>query len=75
MKITYRTSQEVVEKINELGPHYCEHYTHEEWLVRFYERFGFELYEGPLLLLDHRPTSDRLSAYVEKRRKQLERKR
>ena len=60
-----------MEKIDELNPHYCEHDTHEDWLVRFYERFGFELHEGPLLLLDHRPTSDRLSAYVEKRRKQL----
>ena len=65
----------VVEKIDELQPHYCEHDTHEEWLVRFYERFGFELDEGPLLLLGHRPTSDRLSAYVEKRRRQLKQKR
>jgi GNAT superfamily N-acetyltransferase len=65
----------VVAKIDELGPHYCEHDTHEEWLVRFYERFGFELDKGPLLMLGHRPTSDRLTAYVEKRRKLLERKR
>jgi len=65
----------IVAKIDELGPHYCEHDTHEEWLVRFYERFGFELEKGPLLLLDHRPTSDRLSAYVEKRRRQLKWKR
>ena len=65
----------VVEKVDELGPHYCEHDTHEEWLVHFYERFGFELEKGPLLMLDHRPTSDRLTAYVEKRRAQLKRKR
>jgi len=59
----------VMDQVDKLGPHYCEHDTHEEWLVRFYERFGFELHEGPLLV--HRPTADRLTAYVEQRRKQL----
>ena len=63
-----------MEKIDELGPHYCEHDTHEEWLVRFYKRFGFELDEGSLLLV-HKPTSDCLGAYVEKRRRWLEQKR
>jgi GNAT superfamily N-acetyltransferase len=72
-EIGTRLMELVVEQIDELGPHYCEHDTHEEWLVRFYKRFSFELHEGPLLV--HRPTSDRLSAYVEKRRKQLERNR
>ena len=66
----------VVGVIDELGPHYCEHDTHEEWLVHFYERFGFELEKGPLLLLlEYRSNSDRLTAYVQKRRAQLKRKR
>ena len=33
----------VVEKIDKHVSHYCEHDTHEEWLVHFYKRFGFEL--------------------------------
>lgn len=60
-------------KIDELNPHYCELDTHEDWLVTFYERFGFEVSDGPWLV--HKPTDDRLGAYVKKRRKQLNRNR
>ena len=56
-------------RVNELEPHYCEHDTYEDWLVQFYGRFGFETYDGPWLA--HKPTDDRLSAYVERRRQTL----
>ena len=28
----------VIDELNVIQPHYCDHTTHEEWLVRFYER-------------------------------------
>lgn len=59
----------VVARLAELSPHYCEHDVHEEWLVRFYERFGFQRDEGPWLV--HGPTGERLGAYVEKMRRRL----
>ena len=59
----------VMEKVDQLKPHYCEHDTHEDWLVSFYERFGFEVSDGPWLV--HRPTEDHLGAYAERRRAAL----
>ena len=59
----------VMTEIERLRPHYCEHDTHEDWLVTFYERFGFEVSDGPWLV--HRPTGDRLAAYVASRRAAL----
>ena len=38
-----RLTELVMEKVNHLKPHYCEHDTHTGWLVTFYERFGFEI--------------------------------
>ena len=61
----------VMEKVDQLKPHYCEHDIHEEWLVGFYERFGFQVSEGPWLV--HRPTGDRLAVYVKRRRARLKR--
>ena len=66
-------AKRTMEKVKQLQPHYCELDTHEDWLVAFYERLGFEVSDGPWL--EHRPTGDRLGAYVEKRRKQLSRNR
>ena len=62
----------VMEKVDELKPHYCEHDTHEDWLVSFYERFGFEVDDGPWLV--HRPTIDRLDVYVQRQRAALEKR-
>ena len=62
----------VMTKVEQLRPHYCEHDTHEEWLVAFYQRFGFEVSDGPWLV--HRPTGDRLAAYAAKRRATLKKK-
>jgi len=59
----------VMQKVDQLKPHYCEHDTHEDWLIAFYERFGFEVSEGPWLV--HRPTGDHLGAYVKRRRATL----
>lgn len=64
--------ERVVARLDELGPHYSDHDVHEDWLVGFYERFGFERSEGPWL--SHRPTSDRLGAYVRRRRKRLKKR-
>jgi GNAT superfamily N-acetyltransferase len=59
----------VMDKVDQLQPHYCEHATHEEWLIAFYQRFGFEVCDNPYLA--HKPTEDRLGAYVSKRRATL----
>jgi GNAT superfamily N-acetyltransferase len=59
----------VMREVIELEPHYCEHDIHEDWLVQFYGRFGFEAFDGPWLV--HKPTGDHLSAYVERRRQTL----
>ena len=59
----------VIARVDDLCPHYFELDTHEEWMVRFYERFGFEKSDG--LWLDHRPTSERLVKHVEKRRRKM----
>ena len=59
----------VMQKVAKLKPHYCEHDTHEDWLVSFYERFGFEVGDRPQLT--HKPTNDGLARYVEKRRRRL----
>lgn len=62
----------VAAKLDELGPHYSDHDVHDGWLVGFYERFGYERSEGPWLF--HRPTSDRLSAYVRRGRERLKKR-
>jgi GNAT superfamily N-acetyltransferase len=59
----------VMQEVDHLKPHYCEHDTHEGWLVDFYECFGFVVSDGPWLV--HKPTEDRLSAYVERQRAAL----
>ena len=56
----------VMENVDELEPHYCELDTHSGWFVDFYKRFGFQIDEGPWLI--HKPTEDKLIAYVEKQR-------
>jgi len=56
----------IMEKINHLKPHYCEHDTHEDWLIPFYQRFGFEVSDGPWLV--HKPTETHLITYVKSRR-------
>ena len=61
----------VMAEIERLEPHYCELDTHEDWLVVFYQRFGFEVSTGPWL--EHRPTGDRLGRYVARRRAMLKR--
>lgn len=70
--IRTRPVQIVMQEVEQLKPHYCEHDTHEDWLVKFYERFGFRVSEGPWLV--HRPTEARLVAYVGKRRATLTRR-
>jgi GNAT superfamily N-acetyltransferase len=62
----------VVRKVNAIKPHYCEHDTHEDWLVHFYERLGFEVFEGPQLL--HTATQQGLDSYVAKRRRVLKKR-
>ena len=62
----------VMQEVEQLKPHYCEFDTHEAWLVKFYERFGFRVSEGPWLV--HEPTEARLVAYVGKRRTALTRR-
>ena len=59
----------VMQKVDQLKPHYCEHDTHEDWLIAFYERFGFEVSDGPWLV--HTPTEAHLRAYVKRRRAAL----
>jgi GNAT superfamily N-acetyltransferase len=58
-----RLIQLVMDKVNQLKPHYCELDTHADWLVAFYKRFGFEVAED--LLLFHKPTEEYLDAYVQ----------
>lgn len=62
----------VLERVNTLKPHYCEHTTYEKWLVRFYERLGFERFQEPQLV--HRATQDALNEYVARRRRLLEKR-
>jgi len=63
----------LMRKVDQLKPHYCEHDTHHEWLVAFYKRFRFEVNESDNPWLVHRPTEDRLGAYVKRRRAILKR--
>ena len=62
----------IMAKVEELRPHYCGHDIHEHWLLKFYERFGFQIAKGPWLT--HKVTESRLATYVEKRRKILKKR-
>ena len=64
--------ERVVAELDELGPHYSDHDVHEDWLVGFYERFGYQRSEGPWL--SHKPTADRLGDYVRRRRERLKKR-
>ena len=61
-----RLTELVIEKVNQLKPHYCELDTHLDWLVTLYKHFGFKVAEGPWLY--HKPTEDRLDVYVQSQR-------
>jgi GNAT superfamily N-acetyltransferase len=70
--IATRLTKLVIEKVNQLKPHYCELDTHLDWLVTFYKRFGFEIAEGSWLY--HKPTEDRLDVYVQSQRAALKKR-
>ena len=62
--------QVLMECVDSLRPHYCELDTHEDWMAKFYQGFGFDITEGPWM--DHQPTSQRLSDYVNDQRRRLQ---